>query len=188
MNNIIDQIAPPSSPNSNRGIHLSASDSAVVSCNIINSTYNTGSAHSYGIRVETSTYCTVGCNEVYDQYNGFYWGGTCSNSSFYGNEMNDHYVGLHLNQYAVIGQQPDSGIAPYHGNSWLDTTHYLSGYGAVNLNDATLASLQASLFTTNQGTAAHNPKRPLNPGSGPFNGVDNGQWFDEQLSGIYILR
>jgi hypothetical protein len=180
VNNVIDQLVPSSSPNANRGINISASDSAIVSCNIINSTYTTSSAHATGIRVNISRDCDVACNSVYDQYYGIHWGGSCINSSLFGNAINKHYVGLYLNNSANIGLQP------FKGNTWLDTTQYLSGYGAVNLNYSPLPNLGFSLITTNSTIAAHNPKRPLSPGSNPFAGVNNSTWFNPQPSGNTI--
>jgi hypothetical protein len=135
-----------------------------------------------GIAVKISSNSYVVCNTVDSTGYGFFFGGVCTGTSFKGNYMRNHYTGLYLNKVAVIGQQPSNGTPPYHGNSWLDTTHYTSGYGAVNMNDSLFFNLQLSLFTTNQNVLPHNPKIPLNNALPPFYVNDQG-WFDPQNFG-----
>ncbi|MBL7929640.1 MAG: hypothetical protein JNL47_09275, partial [Bacteroidia bacterium] len=103
-----------------------------------------------------------------------YYLGGITPSTFRGNTMYDHYAGLYLNKVAVIDTQTHAG------NRWLGT--YSSSYGAVNMNDSTFINLAASLITTNQTVASHNPKIPLNNSLPPFYVNDQG-WFDPQTLG-----
>ncbi len=174
---------PDSIINSNRGININGCDSITVSCNELVSTYAISSGNiATGIGMTTSSNSSILCNTVDDHHRGIFFGGICGATNFSGNRMGKHYVGLYLNTAAAIDQQPPGGTAPYHGNIWGDSTKYASGYGAVNLNDSTSLNLISSLFTTNLTVAAHNPIIPLNPSSGPFNGIDDDGWFDRQNS------
>jgi hypothetical protein len=65
----------------------------------------------------------------------------------------------------------------YHGNIWLDSLRYVSGYGAVNLNTITPQALLNSLFTTNSTINYHNPLIPTDSTLGPFFVNDQG-WFN----------
>ncbi len=85
------------------------------------------------------------------------------------------------NSEANIGQQPSGQTPPWHGNIWVDSARYVSGYGAVNLNDTTLFSLASSLFSTYSGIPSHNPNIPLNDTLGPFY-VNDQQWFFPSLN------
>jgi hypothetical protein len=179
--NIIYQ-NPLSVPNTSVGIAINGCDSAIVSCNTVISTYNMAQNLATGLRVDISDQCNVFCNSTDGHHRGIFFGGTNAGTSFKGNTMGTHYVGLYLNNAAVIDQQPPGGSSPFHGNVWQDSASYSSGYGAVNLNDSVQPNLQASLFTTDQSIAAHNPVIPLNAVLGPFLVNDQG-WFDPQNSG-----
>jgi hypothetical protein len=134
-----------------------------------------------GLRVDISDQCNVFCNSTDGHHRGIFFGGTNAGTSFKGNTMGTHYVGLYLNDVAIIDQQPSGGTSPFHGNIWQDSASYSSGYGAVNLNDTTTQSLQFSLFTTNQTVTAHNPVIPINFAA-PFL-VDDQGWFAPFPSG-----
>lgn len=160
------------------GIKVSGCYRASVTYNNVKSnSVDSADINKTGIYVSISTYNKVSCNIVDSTGKGFFFGGVCGNTSFKDNVIKDHYVGLYLNSVAVIDQQPPSQIPPWHGNTWLDTTHYVSGYGAVNLNADSLSILLTSLFTTYQGDPSYNPKIPLDTNSIPFY-VDDGGWFD----------
>jgi hypothetical protein len=98
--------------------------------------------------------------------------------------MGNAWCGLFLNSEAIIGQQPVITLGSiYHGNVWLDSLRYVSGYGAVNLNvDSLGQNLSLSLFTTNSTINYHNPLIPTNAGAFPFYVNDQG-WFSPQFSG-----
>ncbi|MBL7915369.1 MAG: T9SS type A sorting domain-containing protein, partial [Bacteroidia bacterium] len=172
---------PLSVPNTSVGIAINGCDSAIVSCNTVISTYNMAQNLATGLRVDISDICNVFCNSTEGHHRGIFFGGTNAGTSFKGNTMGTHYVGLYLNDVAVIDQQPSGSSSPFHGNIWQDSASYSSGYGAVNLNDSNIVNLQASLFSTNQSIAAHNPVIPINFAT-PFL-VDDQGWFDPQNSG-----
>ncbi|MBL0070318.1 MAG: hypothetical protein IPP34_00005 [Bacteroidetes bacterium] len=173
---------PLSVPNTSVGIAINGCDSAIVSCNTVISTYNMAQNLATGLRVDISNICNVFCNSTDGHHRGIFFGGTNTGTNFKGNTIGTHYVGLYLNNAAVIDQQPPGGSSPFHGNVWQDSASYSSGYGAVNLNATPAPNLVLSLFSTNQSIAAHNPVIPLNAILGPFN-VNNQVWFDPQNSG-----
>ncbi len=178
-NNIIHLMGTPTLDMT--GIDLEDSDSTFINCNTITGDDESDTLKT-GISVSISSRTQVGCNSTDSTGYGFFFGGICSESEFKGNSMNDHYTGLFLNKFAVIDQQPAGGSSPYHGNTWLDTLHYTSGFGAVSLNADSLSTLQLSLFTTKLSIPANNPKIPINDTLAPFYVNDQG-WFLVQNSG-----
>jgi hypothetical protein len=164
------------------GISLYGNDAASVSFNTIKGNNASSNGTAKGMVIDQSENGSYVCNTVDSTYRGFHFGGQCPGTLFKGNAMNDHYVGLYLNNVAVIDKQPPVPTQDFHGNIWLDTTHYSSGYGAVNLNDTPQVNLQNSLFATDKNNAVYNPKFPLNDTLPPFY-VNDQTWFDPQNSG-----
>ena len=164
------------------GIDLGGGGGNFLSCNHV-SGHTVDSVPRYGYRIAQSQGNTIQCN-VADStsYSFRFEGVACKNTLLKGNYMGNAYCGLYLNQDAIIGQQPDSSIPPYHGNIWLDTARYTSGFGAVNLNAASPQVLFNSLFTTNIYVNAHNPKIPGLTSPPPFL-VNDDQWFLRQNTG-----
>ncbi|MBL7928622.1 MAG: T9SS type A sorting domain-containing protein, partial [Bacteroidia bacterium] len=159
------------------GIEINGNVRPQVSCNnVMSNTVSAADTTKIGIAVKISSNSNVSCNTVDSTGYGFFFGGICTGTSFKGNYIRNHYTGLYFNKVAVISQQPAGGTPPYHGNEWLDTTAYTSGYGAVNMNDS-IFLLQQSMFTVNPNSSNYNPKIPLNNGNPPFY-VDNSLWFD----------
>jgi hypothetical protein len=181
--NVLTQPAFTQSTN-NYGIMLNNADSSVVSCNSVTSANNPAFTYSTGIDISLSDKTTITCNTTSGHHKGIFFGGGNAETDFRGNTIGIHYVGLYLNSAAVISQQPQLTIPmpEYHGNIWLDSASYLSGYGAVNLNADSLINLQSSLFITNQSENSHNPYIPLADSLPPFFVNDDG-WFLKQLSG-----
>jgi hypothetical protein len=169
---------------SNYGILLNNADTSVVSCNSVTSANNPLYTYSTGIDISLSDKTTITCNTTSGHHKGIFFGGGNAETDFRGNTIGIHYVGLYLNSAAVISQQPPVTIPmpEYHGNVWLDSVNYLSGYGAVNLNDSVQPNLQASLFSTNQSVNFHNPFIPLADSLPPFF-VDDGPWFNKLPGG-----
>lgn len=164
------------------GIYLTSSDSSTITCNTVYGRYPVQTFQNKGIYLGTSKGNNVTCNTVDSTYRGVEFQGVCGITTFKGNTINKHYVGLYLGSSATIDQQPIGGTPPYHGNTWLDTLQYNSGFGAVNMNAGSLGTLQASLFSTNQTNSIYNPKIPLNVLTTPFY-VNNTGWFDPQTTG-----
>ncbi|MBK7387529.1 MAG: T9SS type A sorting domain-containing protein [Bacteroidetes bacterium] len=169
---------------SNYGIMLNNADTSVVSCNSVTSANNPLYTYSTGIDISLSDKSTITCNTTSGHYKGIFFGGGNAETDFRGNTIGGHYVGLYLNSAAVISQQPPvtNPMPEYHGNVWLDSANYLSGYGAVNLNATPAPNLALSLFSTNQSVNFHNPIIPLDDTFGPFY-VDDGTWFDRLPAG-----
>lgn len=168
-------------PNST-GIELTATTRTTVNCNTVIG-FTDVDAKTKGFVTSQSPSNTINCNTADTVGYGYFFGGAmCTNTIFQGNYMGISYTGLYLNSEATIGKQPSTQSPPYHGNIWLDTTRYYSGFGAVNMNDSTPLSIAGSLFTTNQNMSSHNPKIPIDIGVGPFFVDDNG-WFAPQISG-----
>lgn len=167
---------------STTGIDIGGGAGNFLSCNHVSGHQVTDSLR-YGYRVTQSPFDSLKCN-VADSvgYSFRFEGAACLGTRLKGNYMGNAYCGLYLNSEAITGQQPQGGSPPYHGNVWLDTARYVSGYGAVNLNDASPLTLQASLFTTNNTISVHNPKIPGNTNPPPFY-VNDAQWFDRVPSG-----
>ncbi|MBK8416217.1 MAG: right-handed parallel beta-helix repeat-containing protein [Bacteroidetes bacterium] len=155
---------------SNYGILLNNADTSVVSCNSVTSSNNPLYTYSTGIDISLSDKTTITCNTTSGHHKGIFFGGGNADTDFRGNTIGIHYVGLYLNSAAVISQQPPvtNPMPEYHGNVWLDSANYLSGYGAVNLNDSNPGNLLASLFSTNQTVNSHNPIIPLADSLPPF--------------------
>ncbi|MEP7170356.1 MAG: right-handed parallel beta-helix repeat-containing protein, partial [Bacteroidota bacterium] len=158
-----------------RGIRLNACTGATVTCNTVIGPYPIH-RHNRAIVTTISDNCTIACNYIDSTNYGFFFGGICTKTHFKGNFINSHYTGLYLNSAAVIDQQPPSQAPPWHGNTWLDTLQYTSGFGAVNFNDSSQFNLAASVFSTYQYNAAYNPKIPLDTAAVPFHVNDLG-WF-----------
>jgi hypothetical protein len=169
---------------SNYGILLNNADTSVVSCNSVTSANNPTYTYSTGIDISLSDKTTITCNTTSGHHKGIFFGGGNAETNFRGNTIGIHYVGLYLNSAAVISQQPPvtNPMPEYHGNVWLDSVNYLSGYGAVNLNATPAPNLALSLFSTNQTVGFHNPFIPLDDNLGPFY-VDDGSWFDRLPAG-----
>ncbi|MBK6640586.1 MAG: right-handed parallel beta-helix repeat-containing protein [Bacteroidetes bacterium] len=169
---------------SNYGILLNNADTCVVSCNSVTSSNNPLYTYSTGIDISLSDKTTITCNTTSGHHKGIFFGGGNADTDFRGNTIGIHYVGLYLNSAAVISQQPPvtNPMPEYHGNVWLDSANYLSGYGAVNLNDSNPGNLLASLFSTNQTVNSHNPIIPLADSLPPFF-VDDGPWFNKLPGG-----
>ncbi|MBK9422749.1 MAG: right-handed parallel beta-helix repeat-containing protein [Bacteroidetes bacterium] len=169
---------------SNYGILLNNADSSVVSCNSVTSANNPLYTYSTGIDISLSDKTTITCNTTSGHHKGVFFGGGNADTDFRGNTIGVHYTGLYLNSAAVISQQPPITIPmpEYHGNVWLDSASYLSGYGAVNMNWQPNTNLSLSLFSTNQSINSHNPVIPLDDNLGPFY-VDDASWFSKQISG-----
>ncbi|MBK7387533.1 MAG: right-handed parallel beta-helix repeat-containing protein [Bacteroidetes bacterium] len=169
---------------SNYGILLNNADTSVVSCNSVTSSNNPLYTYSTGIDISLSDKTTITCNTTSGHHKGIFFGGGNADTDFRGNTIGIHYVGLYLNSAAVISQQPPvtNPMPEYHGNVWLDSANYLSGYGAVNLNDSNPGNLLASLFSTNQTVNSHNPIIPLADSLPPFF-VDDGPWFNKLPGG-----
>ncbi|MBK7967073.1 MAG: hypothetical protein IPK10_18575 [Bacteroidetes bacterium] len=167
---------------SSAGIELTATTRTTVNCNTVMG-FTDADAKTKGFVTSQSPTNTINCNTADTVGYGYFFGGAmCYSTTFQGNYMGVSYTGLYLNSEATIGKQPSTQLPPYHGNIWLDTLRYYSGFGAVNMNDSTPLSIAGSLFTTNQNMSSHNPKIPLNILSWPFYVDDNG-WFDPQGSG-----
>jgi hypothetical protein len=169
---------------SNYGILLNNADTSVVSCNSVSSANNPLYTYSTGIDISLSDKTTITCNTTSGHHKGVFFGGGNADTDFRGNTIGVHYTGLYLNSAAFISQQPPITIPmpEYHGNVWLDSASYLSGYGAVNMNWQPNTNLSLSLFSTNQTINSHNPVIPLDDNLGPFY-VDDNAWFDRLPAG-----
>jgi hypothetical protein len=169
------------------GINVLGGSDNTISCNTVSGKgyqLNINDTIRYGYRIAQSPNNQIQCNS--SDSTGFsfrFEGAGNANSIFKGNHMGNAWCGLFLNSEAIIGQQPvfNPGLV-YHGNIWLDSMRYSSGFGAANLNDANQSTLQQSLFTTNNTINYHNPLIPTDTILGPFFVNDQG-WFLKQNSG-----
>lgn len=169
--------------NTTSGVILNGGQNNTVSCNHV---YGFGDADTLrnGYKVSLSPGNSILCNHSDSiGYAFLFEGATCTNTQFKGNYLGGSYSGLYLNGAANIGQQPVQNLSlAYHGNVWIDSARYSSGYGAVNMNDSIPGNLLLSLFTTRLGVAGHTPVIPDSIGNGPFF-VNDQSWFDLQNSG-----
>ncbi len=166
------------------GVIINGGQNNTVSCNQV---YGFGDDDTLrnGYKVSLSPYNSILCNHSDSiGYAFLFEGATCTNTKFKGNYLGVSYSGLYLNSAAIIGLQPTGQTPPYHGNVWIDTLRYSSGFGAVNIN-TTQNNVLFSIFTTNQSVAGHNPKIPLSTGSIPFLVDDNG-WFFKFPTGSHF--
>jgi uncharacterized repeat protein (TIGR01451 family) len=108
------------------GIELNSNVNANVSCNTVKGDYAGGSAGiTHGIYTMQSTQSYIGCNTTDSTFRGIFFGGSCLKTNIRGNELNNHFNGLYLNNQAIIGQQP------HRGNAWYGP---FGSFGAVNMN------------------------------------------------------
>ena len=169
------------------GMNITAGGDNTISCNSVSGKgYQLSMSDTlrYGYRIAQSNNNILQCNSSDSTGFSFRFEGAANkNTSFKGNHMGNSWCGLFLNSEANIGQQPVLGLGSiYHGNIWLDSARYSSGFGAANLNDVSFLTLQQSLFTTNNSINFHNPKIPTDSTIGPFY-VDDQVWFLKQNSG-----
>ncbi|MBL7914552.1 MAG: T9SS type A sorting domain-containing protein [Bacteroidia bacterium] len=169
---------------STTGIDIGGGAGNFLSCNHVSGHQVTDTLR-YGYRVTQSPFDSLKCN-VADSvgYSFRFEGAACVGTRLKGNYMGNAYCGLYLNTESIIGQQPQlaNPLPTYHGNVWLNSSRYTSGFGAVNLNDASPLTLISSLLITDQNITFHNPIVPLDSTLGPFHVDDNG-WFFPQISG-----
>jgi len=165
------------------GIALLFGSRCTTSCNNVLNTIPTTNLATTGMLVSQSSDNEITCNDFDASARGMYFGGgNCIGTVMRGNLMDNGYVGLYLDNSAVIDQQPliQPIMDPYHGNEW--TGNFSSGFGAVNWN--TLQGMNVNLFTIRDpaspgGNAIHLPIFPtVQPGWPNNNG-----WFALQTSG-----
>lgn len=95
------------------GICLNATHEANVSCNEVVGDYGV----AYGFAMSNDL--EVACNIANETPTGFSFWGTCTNTKFRGNYMqNNPQYGLYLSPSALIGQQHNTG------NIWLGSSQY----------------------------------------------------------------
>ncbi len=169
------------------GMNITAGGDNTISCNsVVGKGYQLTMSDTlrYGYRIAQSNNNILQCNSSDSTGFSFRFEGAANlNTSFKGNHMGNAWCGLYLNSEANIGLQPVLGLgALYHGNIWLDSMRYSSGFGAASLNDFPPQNLQFSLFTTNSTNNYHNPLIPTDSTLGPFFVNDLG-WFSPQFSG-----
>ncbi len=181
--NLVQLVEGDSTATTTSGVILNGGKDNTVSCNQV---YGFGDDDTLrnGYKVSLSPRNSILCNHSDSIGYGFLFeGATCTDTKFKGNYMGKSYSGLYLNSSANIGQQPVQNLSlAYHGNVWVDSARYRSGYGAVNKNSFPNTNLQFSLFTINQCVAGHYPIVPLSTGSAPFF-VSDQNWFSLQNSG-----
>lgn len=114
------------------GVELNSSINANVTCNTITGDYTTGTTGTTnGIYSTQSINSGISCNTINNTYRGLFFGGVNPQTLLRGNEMNNHFNGLYLNNVAVIGQQP------HRGNRWNGP---FTSFGAVNMAPPQLVS------------------------------------------------
>jgi len=168
------------------GIAITAGNRNTILCNTVTNSIPSTNLGTKGIYNSQSSDNLYDCNNLFSCANGMLFSGAlCMNTAMKGNKMDNNYIGLYLDNTAVIGQQPvvpppGNPYPPYHGNEWTPGT-FGSGYGAVNQN--TQQGMNINLFTIRHpsfgGQAVHLPIVP----TGAFPWPNNNQWFDLQNSG-----
>ncbi len=155
------------SGNTTNGIALTGCDSSTVSCNTVSGRYPAVSYQNRGIYGSMNQKCYISCNTTDSLYKGVHFSSSNIATKFRGNEMKKHYIGLYLDNTAVIDTQTHAG------NRWTGT--YNSTYGAWNENDSSFTSLRQSLFIVDPTLGiVYNPNIPL--GINPGEPNDQG-WF-----------
>ena len=155
------------SGNTTNGIALTGCDSSTVSCNTVSGRYPTVSYQNRGIYGSMNQKCYISCNVTDSLYKGVHFSSSNIATKFRGNEMKKHYIGLYLDNTAVIDTQSHAG------NMW--TGVYNSTYGAWNENWLITGNLQKSLFIVDPSLGTdYNPTIPL-VGSGGIPNDDG--WF-----------
>ena len=156
------------SGNTINGISLTGCDSSTVSCNNVIGRYPAVSYQNRGIYGSMNQKCYISCNTTDSLYKGVHFSSSNIATKFRGNEMKKHYIGLYLDNTAVIDTQTHAG------NMWTGT--YNSTYGAWNENDSSFTSLRQSLFIVDPTLGSvYNPNIPL--GINPGEPNDQG-WFE----------
>jgi PKD repeat protein len=145
------------------GIDLNGCESPNVSCNTIAGLDADETHGSSAINFNLTTGGTLLCNVVDNTTEGIAFYGP-SPTHILGNEMNNHFEGLYLNDNAVISDQD------HHGNRWLGD--FSSGYGANNEN-YTGSGLDDSKFAVHCTTGASCIYNPVVPSY-------DDSWFDVQ--------
>ena len=155
------------SGNTINGIALTGCDSSTVSCNTVIGRYPAVNYQNKGIYGSMNQKCYISCNITDSLYKGVHFSSSNIATKFRGNEMKKHYIGLYLDNTAVIDTQSHAG------NMWTGT--YNSTYGAWNENDSSAFNLSQSLFIVNPSLGVNYvPNIPL-VGSG---GIPNDLgWF-----------
>ncbi|MCC7513363.1 MAG: hypothetical protein IT212_01550, partial [Bacteroidia bacterium] len=155
------------SGNTKNGIELTGCDSSTVSCNVVSGRYPAQTYQNKGINGSMNHQCYFSCNITDSTYRGVNFVSSNMGTKFRGNEMKKHYIGLYLDNTAVIDTQSHAG------NMWTGT--YNSTYGAWNENDSSAFNLSQSLFIVNPSLGVNYvPNIPL-VGSG---GIPNDLgWF-----------
>ncbi|HMY14552.1 MAG TPA: T9SS type A sorting domain-containing protein, partial [Bacteroidia bacterium] len=144
-----------------------------VSCNTVIGRYPAVNYQNKGIYGSMNQKCYISCNITDSLYKGVHFSSSNIATKFRGNEMKKHYIGLYLDNTAVIDTQSHAG------NMWTGT--YNSTYGAWNENDSLTSQLFASLFIVDPVLGAfYNPNIPL--GINPGEPNDQG-WFDQIVGG-----
>jgi len=161
------------SGNTKNGISLTGCDSSTVSCNTVIGRYPAVNYQNRGIYGSMNQKCYISCNITDSLYKGVHFSSSNIATKFRGNEMKKHYIGLYLDNTAVIDTQSHAG------NRWTGT--YNSTYGAWNENDSSFTSLRQSLFIVDPVLGAFfNPNIPM--GINPGEPNDQG-WFDPIVGG-----
>ena len=161
------------SGNTKNGISLTGCDSSTVSCNTVIGRYPAVNYQNRGIYGSMNQKCYISCNITDSLYKGVHFSSSNIATKFRGNEMKKHYIGLYLDNTAVIDTQSHAG------NRWTGT--YNSTYGAWNENDSSFTSLRQSLFIVDPVLGAfYNPNIPM--GINPGEPNDQG-WFDPIVGG-----
>ncbi len=168
------------------GIAITAGNRNTILCNTVTNTISSNLT-TKGIYNSQSSNNRYDCNNLFSSANGMFFSGTLSmNTSMKGNKMDNNYIGLYLDNTAVIGQQPivpspGNPYPAYHGNKWTGT--FGSTYGAVNMNANTFNDLLQNRFTIRDpasgGQAVHLPVVP----NGIVTWPNNNGWFDLQSTG-----
>jgi hypothetical protein len=162
------------SGNTTNGISLTGCDSSTVSCNTVIGRYPAVYYQNKGIYGSMNQKCYISCNTTDSLYKGVHFSSSNIATKFRGNEMKKHYIGLYLDNTAVIDTQTHAG------NMWTGT--YNSTFGAWNENWLITGNLQKSLFIVDPSLGTfYNPTIPLVGSGGIPN--DNG-WFDPIIGGV----
>ncbi len=126
------------------GIDVEGSKNITITCNIING--DTAQINTVGIRTGVSTGVSIVCNNTSKTNTGVYFGGSCGGTDMKGNTMEKNYLGLYLDNVAIIGQQIQKG------NKWL---FYRGLIGALNI-DTTNSLLSRFIVTDTMGQKTNN--------------------------------
>jgi hypothetical protein len=135
-----------------------------VGCNDINGVSGTGFNTTTGIAVAGAASSIVSCNAIDDTQTGFNFNGISDNTIFRGNDMNQHTIGLQMQQNGVIGTQDQ------RGNRWFGP---FGQFGAEHFECSILLTIASPIFVDSDES------------SGKFNfdylpSVSaSGTWFDD---------